>query len=135
MTTPYDAIVIGAGHTGLVTAACLAKAGLRTLVLERREVVGGAVVTETVFPDHRIDTGAHRVGPLHPALLSELSLARHGVELLKADPTVFTPLQDGRHLTLWRDPERCMESVGESSKADADSTRARIESARCIPHS
>ena len=120
MTSPYDAIVIGAGHNGLVTAACLAKAGLRTLVLERRDVVGGAVVTETVFPDYRIDTGAHRVGPLHPALLSELSLARHGVELLTADPTVFTPLQDGRHLTLWRDPARCMESVGAFSKADAD---------------
>ena len=61
MTNPYDAIVIGAGHNGLVTAAFLAKAGLQVLVLERRDVVGGAAVTEEIFSGFKFDTGAHRI--------------------------------------------------------------------------
>ncbi len=63
--TAYDVIVIGAGHNGLVTAAYLAKGGFKTLVLERRELVGGATVTEEIFPDFKVDTGAHRIGTIH----------------------------------------------------------------------
>ena len=120
MTAAYDAIVIGAGHNGLVTAAYLAKGGLKTLVLERRSLVGGAAVSEEIFPGFKVDTGAHRIGALHPAVVRDLSLAAHGLELIESDPSVFSPLPDGRHLTLWRDTERTAESLRPFSSADAD---------------
>jgi phytoene dehydrogenase-like protein len=120
MTTAYDAIVIGAGHNGLVTAAYLAKGGLKTLVLERRELVGGAAVSEEIFPGFKVDTGAHRIGAFHPAVLRELGLAAHGLELVESDPSVFSPLPDGRALTLWRDAQRTAESIRQFSGADAD---------------
>ena len=120
MTAAYDAIVIGAGHNGLVTAAYLAKGGLKTLVLERRDLVGGATVTEQIFPDFNVDTGAHRVGTIHPSVMNDLGLAAHGLELVESDPSVFSPLPDGRHLTLWRDTRRTVESIREFSKTDAD---------------
>ncbi len=116
----YDAIVIGAGHNGLVTAAYLAKGGLKTLVLERRELVGGATVTEEIFPGFNVDTGAHRIGTIHPSVMKELGLAAHGLELVESDPSVFSPLPDGRNLTLWRDTQRTIESIREFSKTDAD---------------
>ena len=119
MTTAYDAIVIGAGHNGLVTAAYLAQSGAKTLVLERRELVGGAAVTEEIFPGFKVDTGAHRVGVLHPAVMSELDLAAHGLELIESDPSVFSPLPDGRSLTLWRDAQRTAEAIRQFSSADA----------------
>ncbi len=117
---PYDAIIVGAGHNGLVTAAYLGRAGMRVLVLERREVIGGAAVTEQVFPGFKFDTAAHRIGGLHPAIVSDLNLHRHGLELLRADPAVFAPCSDGRHLQLWRDPERTAEALREISPPDAD---------------
>jgi phytoene dehydrogenase-like protein len=120
MTGSYDAIVIGAGHNGLVTAAYLGWAGLKVLVLERREVIGGAVVTEQVFPGFKFDTAAHRIGGLHPAVIGDLDLRRHGLEILRADPAVFAPAADGRHLLLWNDPGRTAEAIREISPADAD---------------
>jgi phytoene dehydrogenase-like protein len=132
MKDAYDAIVIGAGHNGLVTSAYLAKAGLRVLALERRELVGGAAVTEEVFPGFKFETGAHRVSRLHPILARDLKSAvakaeasglsqTYGKpEFVACDPTVFTPLPDGDHLTLWRHPERSKNAVSRFSKADAD---------------
>jgi phytoene dehydrogenase-like protein len=114
-----DAVVIGAGHNGLVTAAYLAKAGQKVLVLEGRDAVGGAASTEEVFPGFRVDVGAHRVGGLSPRVVADLGLAGHGLELLAADPTVFTPVENGRPLVLWRDPVKTAESIGEISEADA----------------
>jgi phytoene dehydrogenase-like protein len=132
MNDVYDAIVIGAGHNGLVASAYLAKAGCRVLTLERREVVGGAAVTEEAFPGFRFETGAHRIGRLHPMLARDLRSAvgraagsglsqTYGtLEFLPSDPTVFAPLPDGLHLTLWHDPERSREVVSRLSKTDAD---------------
>jgi phytoene dehydrogenase-like protein len=120
MATVYDAAVIGAGHNGLVTANYLAKAGLSVLVLERRDVLGGAAVTEETFPGCRVDTGAHGIGGLHPALVSQLNLKRHGLELLRADPAVFAPALDGPHLLLWRDQAKTARAIAEISKADAE---------------
>ena len=119
-TNRYDAILVGAGHNGLVTAAYLGRAGLEVLVLERREIVGGAAVTEEVFPGFRFDTAAHRVGGLHSAVIKDLGLARHGLELLRADPTVFAPAPDGPPLVVWRDPERTAEALRAISPADAE---------------
>jgi phytoene dehydrogenase-like protein len=120
MTATFDAIVIGAGHNGLVTAAYLGRAGLKVLVLERREVIGGAAVTEQVFPGFKFDTAAHRIGGLHPGIIGDLDLKRQGLEIVQADPTVFAPAADGRHLVLWRDPKRTAEGLREISQADAD---------------
>ncbi len=120
MTAAYDAIVIGAGHNGLVTAAYLAKAGLRVLVVERREVVGGAAVTEEVFPGFHFDTGAHRINRLNRYVVTDLSLAAHGLELAPCDPSVFAPALDGPSLLLWRKPQQAKESLKRLSQADAD---------------
>jgi len=119
MSQVTDAVVIGAGHNGLVTAVYLAKAGQKVLVLEGRDVVGGAATTEEVFPGFHVDTGAHRVGGLSQRVVSELGLAGHGLEVLPADPTVFSPVTEGRPLTLWRDAEKTAQGIREISEADA----------------
>jgi phytoene dehydrogenase-like protein len=119
MARPYDVVIIGAGHNGLITAAYLAGRGLHALVIERRGVIGGAAATEPIFHGFQFDTGAHRIGPLEPRLWGDLELSRHGVELLDSDPTVFAPLVDRRRLLLWRDPARSAEAIREISKADA----------------
>src|SRR5262245_60610323 len=99
MATPYDAIVIGGGHNGLVNAAYLARAGKKVLVLERRHVVGGAAVTEEVFPGFRFSVCSYVVSLLRPEIIRELDLPRHGLEILPLDGT-FTPMPDGDY--LWR---------------------------------
>jgi len=120
MTTTYDAIVIGAGLNGLATAAYLAKGGLKVLVLERREVVGGAAATEEVFPGFKFDTVAHSVGTLPVEVVRDLNLAQHGLEILRGETTVFTPLPDGKHLLLWHDFSRTVESIRRHSAHDAE---------------
>ena len=120
MGARFDTIVIGGGHNGLVTAAYLAKSGHEVLVVERRDLLGGAAATEEIFPGYRVDTGAHRVGGLSAKVVADLGLSGHGLEVVAADPTVFTPVESGTPLTLWRDPRRTAESVRAISPADAD---------------
>ncbi len=120
MSDSYDAVVIGAGHNGLVTGAYLGRAGLRVLVLEQRDRVGGGSSTEEIFPGFRFDTGAHRAAQLQPAVYRDLGLASYGLELVRSDPGVFVPLEDGRHLVLAGSASVSAESIRNFSAADAD---------------
>jgi phytoene dehydrogenase-like protein len=120
MSSAYDTIVIGAGHNGLAAAAQLAKAGQRVLVLEGRDVVGGAADTQEFYPGFKADIGAHRIGRLHPTVTRDLKpLMKRGLEFVDSDPSVFAPTLEGHHLTLWRDPEQTIDSIGQLSKSDA----------------
>jgi phytoene dehydrogenase-like protein len=102
----YDAVVVGAGHNGLVTAGYLAKAGLRTLVLERRGRAGGLLATEEIAPGVRAPVGADGFGGLRPGVVRDLGLASHGFHAVEPDAVAFAPSPDGTSLTLWRDPVR-----------------------------
>jgi len=90
----YDAVIIGGGHNGLVSAAYLARAGLKTLVLEQRHVLGGAAVTEELYPGFRFSVFSYVVSLLRPEIIRELQLPRHGLDILPLDGT-FTPLRPG----------------------------------------
>jgi len=116
----YDALIIGAGHNGLVTAAYLAKAGRRVLVLERRETLGGAAATEEVFSGFKFNTGAHDAGLFRQEIIDELNLQKHGLELIESPVAVFAPLTDGAALTLWRDQEKNVAEIAKFSKQDAE---------------
>jgi phytoene dehydrogenase-like protein len=115
----HDVIIIGAGHNGLVAAALLAKAGLRTVVLERRELVGGACVTEETFPGFRFSTAAYLVSLLQQKVVDELELERFGYRVDPKDPAFFSAYPDGRTLTMWRDQRRTLEEIAKFSQADA----------------
>src|SRR3954469_2248104 len=95
-----EAIIIGAGHNGLVTACYLARAGRKVLVLERRPVVGGACVTEEVFPGFKVSTAAYVNSLFRPEIIRDLKLKEHGFELLERNPSSFSPFLDGRYLFL-----------------------------------
>ncbi len=118
----YDAIVVGGGHNGLIAAAYLARAGMKTVVLERRPIFGGACVTEEIAgaPGFRVSTGAAQLGNLRPEIVADLDLARHGYELLLPDPLTVLPQFDGRDLVVWQDPAKTRASIAAFSEADAD---------------
>ncbi len=119
VTNGYDAVVIGGGHNGLVTAAYLGAAGLRTVVLERRETLGGAAGTSELAPGARVPTLAHTVGRLRPSVVRDLDLKRHGLSLVGPDVRVFAPGPDGDAVVLWGDAARTAEGLRTRSAADA----------------
>jgi phytoene dehydrogenase-like protein len=116
----FDVIIIGAGHNGLVTAAYLARAGKRVLVLERREVVGGACVTEELWPGFKVSTAAYVNSLLRPEIIRDLELKRHGFEMLPRNPSSFTPFPDGRSLLLGPDAELNRREISKFSVRDAE---------------
>lgn len=121
----YDVIVVGGGHNGLTTAGYLAKAGKRVLVVERREIVGGAVCTEEVIPGYKIDVGssAHIMIHLTP-IVKDLELERYGLEYIQMDPFAFFPMPDGSgSISFYRDTEKTIQSIASVSPRDAEAYR------------
>ncbi len=118
-TNSYDAVVIGGGHNGLVCAAYLARAGKKTLVLERRHVLGGAAVSEEVFPGFTFSVCSYVVSLFRPHIIRELDLARHGYDIIPLECS-FTPQPDGRSLVRWSDWERTRREIARFSRKDAE---------------
>jgi phytoene dehydrogenase-like protein len=115
----YDAVLVGGGHNALVTAAYLAKAGRRVLVLEKRQRLGGAAETSELG-GARVPRLAHTVGRLRPSVVRDLDLRSHGLRLVAPDVRVFAPQPDGRAVTLWSDQARTVEALRGWSAHDAD---------------
>jgi phytoene dehydrogenase-like protein len=134
MPERYDAIVVGGGHNGLVNAAYLARAGRKVLVLERRHVLGGAAVTEEVFPGFRFSVCSYVVSLLRPEIIRELDLPRHGLEILPLDGT-FTPME-GNYLWRMNDHARARREIYRHSAVDAEAYdeygKAMVEMARFV---
>lgn len=118
-TVTYDAIVIGGGHNGLTCAAYLARAGRKVLVLERRHVLGGAAVTEEVFPGFKFSVCSYVVSLLRPEIIRELDLPRHGMELLPLDGTM-TPMPNGDYLWRVNDHDKTRREIARHSRLDAE---------------
>jgi len=116
----YDAIIIGGGHNGLVTAAYLARAGRRVLVLERRELVGGCAVTEAIWPGYRVSTGAYLTSLMQERIVRELELERFGYQVDAKDPAFFSAFPDGRFFFMWQDRARTLAEISRFSRHDAE---------------
>ena len=117
-SAPFEVIVVGGGHNGLVAGAYLAKAGLRTLVLEKRATLGGTVETRPLADGKRGPGLFHTVGRLRPSVARELGLRGHGLTLVAPEVRAFAPQPDGRGVTLWTDPARTADELRAWSAAD-----------------
>ena len=119
MSSVFDAVVIGGGHNGLVTSAYLARAGLKVAVLERREIVGGAAITEEIFPGFRVSRLSYAYSLFLPRIVRELELEKNGLQLLSYDPDLFVPFPDGRYMFVWNDDNKTAKEIEKFSKHDA----------------
>ena len=119
MNQKYDAIIIGGGHNGLICAAYLAKAGRKVLVLEKRHVLGGAAVSEELFPGFTFSVASYVVSLFRPHIIRELELAKHGYEVIPMDCS-FLPLPNGDSLARWADPQRSRREIARFSKKDSE---------------
>jgi phytoene dehydrogenase-like protein len=119
MAADYDAIVIGAGHNGLVAANYLARGGKRVLVLESRDVLGGACTTEELIPGAKWSSCAFIAGLLRPEIIAELELKRYGLDLYQGDALGFVLFRDGSHFMMWKELDRTLRELEKYSEKDA----------------
>ena len=130
----YDAVVVGGGHNGLTAACYLAQAGLSVVVLERRDIVGGACVTEELFPGFRLNVASYTIGMLQPEIVRELSLREAGFASYVRDPQFTGVFPDGQYLVVYPDLERTVADVARLSRHDAEAwPRFEADSARVPP--
>src|SRR5262245_63186923 len=120
MAGRYDAIIIGGGHNGLVTACYLARANWKVLVLERRYLVGGACVTEEAFPGFKVSTAAYVNSLFRPEIIRDLRLKEYGYEALERNPSSFSPFSDGRYLMMGPDMSMNLREIAKFSARDAE---------------
>jgi phytoene dehydrogenase-like protein len=120
----YDALIVGGGHNGLTCAFYLARAGYNVRVLERREVVGGAAITEEFHPGFRNSVASYSVSLLNPKVIADMDLARHGLRIVLRPLSYFAPADEGRYLILDRDPARSRREIARWSPRDADRLNA-----------
>jgi len=120
LTIPFDAVIIGGGHNGLTCACYLAAAGLKVRVVERRDIVGGAAVTEEFHPGFRNSTASYTVSLLHPQVIADLKLAEHGLRIVERPLANFLPLPDKKHLLIGRTLTDTQAEVARYSKRDAE---------------
>src|SRR5712692_5024595 len=119
MAETRDIVIIGGGHNGLVTAFYLAKAGFKPLVIERREQVGGAAITDEFHPGFRCSTLAHTAGPIRPDIVRDLQLEKHGLRLITPEISVTALTPEGRALSLYQDARKSAQEVAAFSQKDA----------------
>src|SRR5262247_1451250 len=120
MANQFDVLIIGAGHNGLVAAGYLARAGLKVAALERRPVLGGACVTEEVWPGFKVSTLSYLCSLLQPRIVQELDLRAFGYHIYPKDPSFFTAFQDGRHIFFWQDMAKTVAEIAKFSRRDAE---------------
>ena len=120
MSKLYDAVIIGGGHNGLVTAVYLTRAGKKVLVLEQRPVLGGAAATEEIFPGFKVNTGAGDAGLFRDEIVKELFLKMQGLEFRQSPAAIFAPQPDGRALTIWQDEAKTAAGIAPFSAKDAE---------------
>src|SRR5258707_12486938 len=116
----YDAVIIGAGHNGLTAAAYLARAGYSTLVLERRDIVGGCCVTEQIAPNCRASTTSYIASMLRPEVIRDLHLADYGLRMVPCDPALQVPFPDGHLVSWWSKRDRVVEELRKISPKDSE---------------
>ncbi|WP_101952653.1 NAD(P)/FAD-dependent oxidoreductase [Mycobacterium sp. 3519A] len=120
MTTTFDAVIIGAGHNGLITAGYLARAGKKVLVVEARDVVGGACTSEQLIPDSTWSSCAFIASLLRPEIIAELELERYGLQMYQTEANEVSIFPDGSHLFMWKDMDRTLKEIAKFSKTDAE---------------
>ena len=114
-----DVLIVGGGHNGLVTAGYLARQGLKVTVLERRSLVGGACVTEEVWPGYKVSTLSYLCSLLQPQIIRDLELPRYGYHIYPKDPSFFTAFPDGRHIFFYQEMKKTVEQIAKFSPRDA----------------